>query len=1198
MYLKKIIASGFKSFADRVTISLEKNHITGIVGPNGSGKSNSIDAVRWVMGEQNAKMLRGDKATDIIFNGSEKRKPHGMAEVTLLFDNSEASAFCPPEYRHEQEISLTRRIYADGEREYFVNKKPCRLKDLLDFFAYTGLGGRSYSMIQQGQVDRILQAKPEELREIIEEAAGTLIFKKRKLEAQKKLESTRLNLSRIDDILKELDRQKKALKDQVEKATTYKNKSEELRKKEIALLTFNYRFFNEKTTDTQRIINSSQLSEVELLNNISVFEAQLTGLQAELADTDPEVHALSEEITVLREKIASSEAQLSSALQLLGGGDQRLAELNLELEEEDVLFQEANARLVTAQSAMDKALDEEEIFNSYIENFDQIVSEYEERYKTYQSKIYDLDNEFRNLDRMSVANSLRLEATEKELNQTETNISGFSSKIGSADNELSQIKIILDGAQIKVANRKRTLDDVVAKKAELQELIQKRTLELSTLNKSKDQIQSHEMKAHSRFDVLTALDLEQNGNVDAIRSLMKELNGRGGFLFERLSFDKDAKNLPESCRKSLEKFLERPYVYNFDSLQKLKEVSSTQNASSFTVAVIDSDESPATTNAWAQRQGYESASKFILSESEELTSLLSRMMIAPSLPEDFSEIPKGAIIITLDGMIWTGSSEVTLGSPEQASGSLSRKEERSQLENQIFILERDLFEIKSKITLLETQAQTDQIALKDIDQRLQLANHDWMSAMSELENSRRQAESKKEQSTQIREDFILLEETARKCKIEKQRLAEEFTSLDAQRQKVKLEKEQLEIDLSGVEDERNEIRRQYSQKQMDLATSKARAQSMRENFDQFKVQLDNVVTKMERRKESIDRLTKDMGEALSRKETLEKDIETYILRREDLEDSLSSKRESNSGLVEQIRTADSKIKENRSTLNRVQKEIAEKNIEIERLKLGLSSAIQQAEERYQLDLENYFEDAPDDFNQDKYAKDVQKLRQFIENMGPINMMAIAEFETISTRETFISGQKDEVEASASLLESAIDEIEENSEEKFLLAFHNLNREFQELFPILFPGGDGQLHLTNEQKALEGGIEIMVRLPGKKRQPMRLFSGGEKALTAIALIFALLKSKPTPFCFLDEVDAPLDETNVGRYNRVLEALSDRFQFIVITHNRRTMEVLDTLYGVTMQEPGVSKIVGVDMTKDLPAHLQKAFKETQAQKDVAP
>jgi chromosome segregation protein len=250
-------------------------------------------------------------------------------------------------------------------------------------------------------------------------------------------------------------------------------------------------------------------------------------------------------------------------------------------------------------------------------------------------------------------------------------------------------------------------------------------------------------------------------------------------------------------------------------------------------------------------------------------------------------------------------------------------------------------------------------------------------------------------------------------------------------------------------------------------------------------------------------------------------------------------------------------------------------------------------ERYGSEISEYQEELPEGFSQEKYSKDVQKIRALIENMGPINMMAIEEYETISSRESFISKQKDEVEAAASLLESAIDEIEENSEEKFLAAFHNLNREFQELFPILFPGGDGHLLLTNEQKALDGGIEIMVRLPGKKRQPMRLFSGGEKALTAIVLIFALLKSKPTPFCFLDEVDAPLDETNVGRYNRVLEALSERFQFIVITHNRRTMEVLDTLYGVTMQEPGVSKVVGVDMSKDIPAHLQKAFKETSAE-----
>ncbi|MEI8025233.1 MAG: chromosome segregation protein SMC [Pseudomonadota bacterium] len=1193
MYLKKIIASGFKSFADRVTINLEKNHITGIVGPNGSGKSNTIDAVRWVMGEQNAKMLRGDKATDIIFNGSEKRKPHGMAEVTLIFDNHEASPFCPPEFRHEQEISLTRRIYADGEREYFINKKPCRLKDLLDFFAYTGLGGKSYSMIQQGQVDRILQAKPEELREIIEEAAGTLVFKKRKAEAQKKLENTKLNLSRIDDILKELDRQKKALKDQVEKATTYKTKSEELKLKELALFAHNFRFFREKLESLKKAIDTGNFSEIEFQNNITSFEGQLLGVQEDLASADPEVHALSEEITVIREKAASSEAQLASALLLLGGGDQRLAELNHELGEEEVVFAEANQRFAAVEQAMEKAVEEETRFNHYIENFDQIVSENEEKFKTYSSKIHELDQELRNLDRLMVGNTLKLETTERDLNQSEANILGFSGKISSADNELSQLKIVLDGANIKVANRKRTLDDIAGKKAETQDLVQKKIQDLSHLNKSKDQTQNQLMTVKSRIEVLRALSEEQSGKVDAIRSAMGELGNKAGLLSDHLSFTDKAKALTPSCLRSLEKFLERAYVLDHDSLNTLRDSCQKQDTPSFAVALVDSDENSATTRVWAQQQGFEPASIYVKSETDDLNGLLSRMILASGLPEDLSEIPKGAILFTHDGMIWTGSADVIVGSPENKAGLLGRKAEIQKLEKDLEHLEKELLTAATKIQEIETDAQNDQILLKEVDQKLQVANHEWMAAMSELENTRRNAESRKEFSTQVREDYSILEDGIRKLKSEKMRLLEESSNLDSQKSKTQTEKEQLQIDMSGMEDERNEIQRQYGQKQMDLATAKARASSMRENFEQFKSQIDSIVIKIERRKEAIDRLTKDMAEAHTRKETLEKDIESFILRREDLEDKLLSKREANSGLVEQIRTLESRIKEQRTLLHKVQKELGEKNIELERVSLGVASTMEQAKERYLIEIADYNEELPEGFHQEKYTKDVQKIRSYLDTMGPINMMAIEEYETISSRESFISKQKDEVEASASLLESAIDEIEENSEEKFLAAFHNLNREFQELFPILFPGGDGHLLLTNEQKALDGGIEIMVRLPGKKRQPMRLFSGGEKALTAIALIFALLKSKPTPFCFLDEVDAPLDETNVGRYNRVLEALSERFQFIVITHNRRTMEVLDTLYGVTMQEPGVSKVVGVDMSKDIPAHLQKAFKETSAE-----
>ncbi len=341
MYLKKIIVCGFKSFVDRTSLTLEKDRISGIVGPNGSGKSNIIDAVRWVMGEQNTKLLRGEKATDIIFSGSKGRKPVGMAEVTLVFDNGESSTFCPPEYRHELEIGLTRRLYSNGEREYLINKKQCRLKDMIDFFVSSGLGGKSYSMIQQGQVDRILQAKPEELREIVEEASGTASYKKRRNDALKKLEDTRISLSRIDDILKELDRQLVGLQEHVDKANKWKELSNEIREKEIHFLSQSYFFSKTHKKSLESELSSFDKVESENLSRIAKFEAEHQILQNKLDEADPEIRALSEKIAVAREQFATKETTLANTRSRLEEWGHRVYSLRQEVDEDGQRVQQS-----------------------------------------------------------------------------------------------------------------------------------------------------------------------------------------------------------------------------------------------------------------------------------------------------------------------------------------------------------------------------------------------------------------------------------------------------------------------------------------------------------------------------------------------------------------------------------------------------------------------------------------------------------------------------------------------------------------------------------------------------------------------------------------------------------------------------------------------------------------------------------------
>ena len=483
----------------------------------------------------------------------------------------------------------------------------------------------------------------------------------------------------------------------------------------------------------------------------------------------------------------------------------------------------------------------------------------------------------------------------------------------------------------------------------------------------------------------------------------------------------------------------------------------------------------------------------------------------------------------------------------------------------------------------------DRAIVIEIDGRLQQQNAAVLAIMAELQSAQQVATHKQEL-------LAAQEQTMADLERQDSQFRDELTKLEASRSSLEVELRNAEAELvsireeaAGLEERREEVFRQNQNRSVDLAKSESRATALRESFTHARAQQELLQNKLSRRYEEQSAIQNDIESAKNLLEHSQSRIEGLIDRRAELDEKVAEKREAQAGIHEELRVIDSRLKECREHQAKVQKSLSDKNVQIERATMAITSVNGQAQEKYQLDIATYTFTYDPEFEADKAARSVGTLRGRIESLGPINMMALREFEDLTTRETFIRAQQDEINASIALLNEAINEIEVSSKDKFLAVFTVINREFGQLFPILFPNGEGHLELTNPEDPLNGGVEIMVRLPGKKPQNMNLFSGGEKALTAISLIFALLKTKPTPFCFLDEVDAPLDEANVGRYNRVLDALSDQFQFIIITHNRRTMEVLDTLYGVTMQEPGVSSIVGVDMKKDLPNHLRKAFKD---------
>lgn len=1211
MYLKKIIISGFKSFADKIVISLDKG-ITGIVGPNGSGKSNVIDAVRWVMGEQNAKNLRGEKATDIIFAGSERRKSLGMAEVSLVFDNTDDSVFCPPEYRHETEISLTRRLYADGQREYLINRKPCRLKDIIGFFATTGLGGRSYSMIQQGQVDRILNAKPEDVREILEEAAGTMVFKKRKAEAEKKLGETHLNLSRIEDILLEVEKQLSSLEDQVEKAKEYQGLADRLKEEEVSLFAHNFRHFKDEQTKLKDGLDTAVTKEAETLAEMSALEARHAELQGQLDDSDPEIQVLQESIALVREKIARAESTLKSALDRIENGGRRLRDISQELAEDDANLKVLEGQVDGSRRELDGAEVVARHLNEAIESFEHEVEVATEAAQVYQGRMDEFEDEIRNLERLLESNKFRTEQLEKDFARNQGEQSEEQTRLTLVKSEIEGVTADLAEAERRAGATKAGLDQEIREKHEREASVAQAYQQMKDANQRRDKQRERYHEVRGRFTSLQELDAGATDVAGAINKLKTEdadaANLVRGLLADWISFSPAAAELPKMASAAFERWAERVVVENLTSFNELVRVAHRLGVGTLPVALLSRMESvdAAAVATWAERHGAEPLKTYLTVEAglPSIDTLISRLYLLPTLSLDdeaMAEVPRGAIVFTSQGVMFAGDDELVIGS-RASGGLLSRKTELEVLAKELKTLEGDLSRAQAEIDELELKINSDRQIIADVDAKYRAQSQEVLEVMTAYQTVKQVYDRKNEliQSAEIA--LAKHQTTDARLVEERESLTKNRFSLQRELTNARSELKTIEEDAESLVERREEIRRLHDGKRLDLAKSEARAQALRDSFLQSKAQLELLQNKLSRRYDERSRLEQDSEIAKREEAQATVDIEACVKERDVLQNDYASRREENSGVVEELRVIDNRLRALREIHGSLQRGLAEKNVHLERVRMALAGVTEQAVEKYKLDLDTFTTSGEfvvdPEFNHDGRQRSVSRLRNKIEGMGAINMMALVEFEEKGGRRDFIVKQRDEVLSAIDLLTAAIGEIEETSLKKFLEIFERINVEFGQLFPILFPTGEGKLEMTSPDKPLEGGVEILCRLPGKSQKPMSLFSGGEKALTAMALIFALLKTKPTPYCFLDEVDAPLDEANVGRYNRVLEALAHQFQFIVITHNRRTMEVLDTLYGITMQEPGVSKVVGVDMQKDLPPHLRKAFKDEKAENRAVP
>lgn len=1197
MKLKSIRISGFKSFADR-TIIVFHDGITGVIGPNGSGKSNIIDAVRWVMGEQTAKSLRADDPADIIFSGSQNRKSISFVEVTLVFSND--GQHCPSEFMHLPEISICRRMYRDGKREYFLNGEACRFKDIVDFLLAIGLGSKSYSIIQQDKRDRIIQASPEDLREILEETAGISVFKVRRKEAEKRLESTAEKLNNLTEIETELSRQKESLREQVEKATQKIELTKELKEKEMELVRNHVGFY--------RSLCSKIKKEIDFKN------AEIQQSVVETIEWETKANDLKSEHLELTQQIKSAENELDDHRIALTKYQERSQNYKFRFEEQKKQQQHLENELVSERENLKR---EEERKSQVLIELDGMESELkkidgrlealeirreeaDESFESEQSRSEEMRSEMRAIETMKnticTKNSALLESISKYNQNLQKITESESQNTGSRGQLIADRSVLLD----QLGQISKDLDKAVLERSQIEQELNFIQGEFERAKQDRDSAKEKHLECASLFHSLQKI-LESNSGLSDGTVLLKEKLSKNlfGFLFDHVSLHKDDELILES---SIPELFQSALVENIDKfidiLDKAEELDISRihlltKDLLFPLSVSEKkvqDEILSIPGIRCVGKRLESIKwapaahlleKIFICKDEWI--LLKAKKICGEL-HNFIFITERGAVCEPNGNVYFGR----LLAEGETSGILQRKREfaqtkilKEQLESQLASKEGALFllserkrGIEEKISHLSTSLEKEKI--ESIKFTSQIEHFDLQISHID-ENLNRLKEDKK----RILDDISVMKEEYGKNLETLDKLTEEYQSIES-------DFSEFELMLADKKALQNEITLKIQSTKSERAVISERGANNRKNYEEICFQIkrmqqkvDGFAMQIETLKEQVIQVQNESEHLTSEMTRLEKQVKTSEAK---LEHFVSTEDE----IAEQLRVLEGKLKSQKDWAAGKQKFITEKQLELARCETILETALNDAFEKFGLAPEQLPYDASNDTHlKNAIEQRIKELNKLITELGAVNERAVDEFKDVNERLIFLLDQKQDIERSIQELNASIHEIEETTKIRFKEIFDKVNVEFQKIFPVLFPGGHGELHMLNEEDLLTTGVEILVRLPGKKMQNMSLFSGGEKALTAISLIFSLLKTTPAPFCFLDEVDAPLDEANVGRFNDVLEALSGEFQFVVITHNRRTMEILDTIYGISMSEPGVSKLVSVDLS-DVPPHLRKKQK----------
>ena len=1163
MKLEKIKLSGFKSFVDTTVIPITGN-LTAIVGPNGCGKSNIIDAVRWVMGESSAKHLRGGNMADVIFNGSSGRKPVSTASVELVFNNSEGKL--GGEYAQYDSIAIKRQISRDGQSLFLLNGSRCRRKDITDLFLGTGLGSRSYAIIEQGTISRMVEAKPDELRVHIEEAAGISKYKERRSETETRMKHTRENLERLDDLREEVDKQLKHLQKQAEKAEKYTELKKQERQFKLELLAMRWNTFHKAAQKLeiklQNVATEHNRLFVELRdvdNAIDAKRAEHKAQQHAFNQAQGDYYTIVAEVSGLQQAIKHHEAshdetlleinrtklqaelslsQLESDLQTLD----EIKETLLEAEENCIIAQEKQEEVLQLQQ---ETLQQKTAWQAQWEAYRTLSSEYREQAEVHKVKGLQLDNQNRQLQ-------IRVDKLQNE--RDELSSSQLQSDIETLD------------ADIEIIGFQR--DDYQAQLEQLHHQIREQRQQVKQLH---DYLHTRRSESHSTKGKITSLELLQqhamgkdNKNLSTWLESMDLADSKR--LAEFLEVESGWDTAVETVLGS---YLEAICISSAESA-----IAGLSNLINESLTLFETkDKTDAATNSVAPNF------PTLLDKVNapwDLSALLSGIYCAENhlAARAFSlKTEPHESIITPDGT-WFGPGWLKVTHAKDSKvGVLQREKELRLLKLRQEELHSEIFEFEDQLVTTETELKEAEILRESIQlqdnklgSELSLKSAEFSAYSTRWEHQQRRLE-------QIANDLeeILLETS------ENAEIIAESLLLQNEAEAILEQQEQNRTDLEAsnqlLQAQHENTERAVNDARQQAFTLKAQIESLRSSETSTSRQIDRLQSQHQQSIDWISNLEQKLQQTLSPLDDEKQQLEQQTLEKDKLEASLKTQRQ----LQETIESDITKLSEEHTL---VQRELDKQKEALDTIRFELQeSKVRQQTINEQLkeidaNAEQVLQSLPEQAEEPRWKNKVDDLFNQIERLGTINLTAIEEYKTQSERMNFLNEQHADLIEALQILDQAISKIDKESRLRFKETFDKINSGLQEKFPKLFGGGQAYLELT-EQDLLESGVNIIARPPGKRNSSIHLLSGGEKALTAVALVFSIFELNPAPFCLLDEVDAPLDDANVGRFSKMVEEMSASVQFLYISHNKVTMEIAKQLAGVTMKEPGVSRMVAVDI-----------------------